>query len=226
MANQNIVLVAGLYSPAWVFIPLARRLRAIGYKVSVFSRHYPSYGGIKAAHDLREHLQAIESDKLHLVAHSFGGIVLLHLFDRLAESPDPADSELLNRIASSTFIASPLAGAQLAEKLLAGRAGLFWKHVLGKSLHTGLLGNAAGLDIPANSAFITGEKKSVFSKLLSNDVATGDGLVRLVETRVVEQPADAHVSLPLSHAGLLFSKRCVALIDQFIRADGNRKSAV
>lgn len=192
------------------------------YEVSAFSRHYPLHGGIKAAHDLHEHLQTIESDQLHLVAHSFGGIVLLHLFDQLAQS---SDTELLIRISSSTFIASPLAGAQLAEKLVAGRAGFFWKRVLGKSLQTGLLGSVAGMDIPANSSFITGDKKSVFSKLINHDVTTGDGLVRLADTRVAELPADVHASLPLSHAGLLFSKRCVALIDQFVRAGNNRHSA-
>lgn len=212
--SSHIVLVAGLYSPAFVLQPMARRLRKKGYTVSVFSRHYPLTGGIAAAARLREHLQSLDAEELHLVAHSYGGIVLLRLFEQLQQAG--ATGSLRKRIHSSIFIASPLAGAQLAVHLAQGRAGFFWQRILGKSLQQGLSGSRPPPEIPRNSAFITGNRKSLLSKLLQRDAETGDGLVRFSETLAADQPDSHHVSLPLTHAGLLFSRRCCLLVDEFV----------
>lgn len=212
--SPHIVLVAGLYSPAFVLQPLARRLRKKGYTVSAFSRHYPLTGGVAAATQLREHLQSLDARELHLVAHSYGGIVLLRLFEQLQQAP--AAESVFGRIRCSVFIASPLAGAQLAVHLSQGRAGFFWKRILGKSLQQGLSGSRLPPEIPENAGFITGDRKSLLSKLLQRDPESGDGLVRLSETLAAEQPASHHVSLPLTHAGLLFSRRCCLLLDEFV----------
>ena len=192
-------------------LPFARRLRLLGLEVSIFSRHYPATGAAAAAVDLRQHLQSIKFRELHLVAHSFGGIVVLNLFDQLGATTAEATG-----IQSTTFIASPLAGAQLASKLVNGRAGFFWRRMLGRSLETGLLEGVAAMEIPANSAFITGEKKSLASRLLQRDIEIGDGLVRFTETLAAEQPATRHVSVPLTHAGLLYSNQCSNLVHQFV----------
>lgn len=213
--STHIVLVAGLYSPAIVLLPLANRLRRKGHAVSVFSRHYPIRGGTTAATQLLQHLRSVEADELHLVAHSYGGIVLLRLFEQLEQA---ANSDFrLERIQSSVFIASPLAGARLARQLVEGRAGFIWKHILGKSLQQGLDGGHSPAELPANSGFITGDRKSLLSKLLQRDAEVGDGLVRLSETLASDLPETRHISLPLTHAGLLFSRRCCGLIDDFVR---------
>ncbi len=193
---------------------MATRLRKKGYSVSVFSRHYPLTGAKSAATDLHQHLEAIDSEELHLVAHSFGGIVLLTLFKKLGLADGSA--QLPERVRSCLFIASPLAGAQLAVHLVQGSAGFFWKPILGKSLEQGLARGMAEADIPENSGFITGTSKSLLSKLLQRDTASGDGLVRFSETRAAGRPSTHHVSLPLTHASLLFSRRCCTRIDEFI----------
>jgi len=206
--RAHLVLVAGLYSPAWVMRPMAKRLRRRGYTVSVFSRFHPTQTARVSAEQLREYLNTLPDTEVHLVAHSFGGIVLLHLFEQQEEFPS---------LRSVLLLASPVLGSDLATHLSQGRLRLFWRFTLGKSLEHGLLGDAPAWNIPTPVGYITARSESILARLIRRDAEPGDGLVQFTETHAEGGPVGSVATLDTTHAGLLFSESCCSLIDEFVR---------
>jgi len=79
---SDIVLVHGLWNRGWMMAMLARRLRARGHKVRVFS--YPTRADNLDGHadELHSFLLKNETEELHLVGHSMGGLVILNMLSR------------------------------------------------------------------------------------------------------------------------------------------------
>lgn len=83
-----------------------------------------------------------KSPCLVLLGHSLGGLVIKQMLRRLADSAQPEAKELLERVKSVVFIATPHMGAQLA-KSLQSVAGLITSKVMSDLV----LGNEAILDL-------------------------------------------------------------------------------
>ena len=79
---ETIILIHGLWMRGLVLLPLQRRLRAGGYSVRRFS--YPSWrGGLEEnARSLSSCVSETPGAVIHLVAHSLGGLVALHMLSR------------------------------------------------------------------------------------------------------------------------------------------------
>jgi len=83
-----VVLIHGLAAPKWVMSPVSRNLRAHGYQT--FNWGYPSLFRSVSQHTnsvrkLLQKLSAQSYDRLHLVTHSMGGIVVRNAL--IAEVP-------------------------------------------------------------------------------------------------------------------------------------------
>ena len=127
--REVVVLVHGIWMTGLEMTLLWRRLEAAGFSPRRF--RYPSLKQPPAenAAALARFIQRQEVKTLHLVAHSLGGIVVLHLLNQFSDLP-PGRVVLLG---------SPVQGCELARLMNATR-GLGW--MLGRSGEQGLLGGA------------------------------------------------------------------------------------
>lgn len=117
MAGTGVVVLHGLFRSAANMVSLARTLKLQG-GYTVFNISYPSTRGTVADHAAQLHrvltrLEGIE--KLHLVAHSLGNIVIRHYWN---DQTNPAqDRKPDPRIQRLVMLGPPNQGARLAEML-------------------------------------------------------------------------------------------------------------
>ncbi|HEB83337.1 MAG TPA: alpha/beta hydrolase, partial [Gammaproteobacteria bacterium] len=81
--REAVVLVHGLWSVGGVdLLKLKHSLSAAGYECHSFNYHVWGKPPAKIAEKLHAFIENIDAPVIHIVAHSFGGIVTLHLFDQ------------------------------------------------------------------------------------------------------------------------------------------------
>ena len=120
------MLVHGLWCKSPVMYYLAWSLRRAGWRCHCLS--YASVFGhfdTNAVH-LRKKISAIDGQRLHLVAHSYGGLELLYMLDQQA----------MPRVQRLLLLGSPVRGAVLAQRVMPGR----WRRrLLGRAAHSPLV---------------------------------------------------------------------------------------
>jgi len=207
-ACETVVLVPGLFSPRLTMLPMARRLEKQGYETRYFSNRYLLKSPVQNAQRLLQLLRGINTETVHLVGHSLGGVVIMYALDLNAKA------QAADRVASGkvVLIASPVRGNELARKLNAKR-GLRW--ILGRSVEDGLLGPAPENLDGRDTAVISGSSARGLCALLYKPAETNDGVVTHKET-MLEQAKDT-VCIPQSHALMLFSKLSSELTLQFLQ---------
>ncbi|MHB1240440.1 MAG: alpha/beta fold hydrolase [Gammaproteobacteria bacterium] len=199
-----MVLIHGLFMSGWVMGCLARRVRGCGFRTAIFS--YPSRGRspVDNAADLAGFLARLRASRIHLVAHSLGGLVVLHL---LQDIPEP-------RLGRILLLGTPLAGSTLVRRLLRHRPG---RWLLGRSVERGLLGDrpraAPGLDVMV----IVGRRSMGIGCLFGGLPVPNDGTVTVAETRAPDCPR--RVIVPTTHMGLVLSRRVARQVCGFLRGD-------
>jgi len=198
---QAVVLVHGIWMPALVMALLGRRLAQCGFRPLRFG--YPDRAASPAenAARLNELIGDLGVDRLHLLAHSLGGIVVLHLLERFPEQP-PGRVLLLG---------SPVRGSGLARRLASTR-GLGW--LLGRSGERGVLGGAPGWSGERELGVIAGTRGPGVGTLVGGVARPNDGTVAVAETKL--PGAAAFLTLPVSHAGLLLSRPVASACCRFL----------
>ena len=74
--RNPVVVVAGLSGPAFAYEPLAARLRALGFQVTIYQLPGLGFGDIAAsAAEQRSYVDGLGYAKVDLVGHSEGGLV-------------------------------------------------------------------------------------------------------------------------------------------------------
>jgi len=111
--REAVVLVHGLWGTDLGLRGLGRRLQRAGLEVRYY--RYPSWRGRLGdiAHGLRELVERTEGDRVHLVGHSLGGIVIAKM---LASAPPP-------RVGRVAFLGSPLRGSAAVRAISRNRLG-------------------------------------------------------------------------------------------------------
>jgi pimeloyl-ACP methyl ester carboxylesterase len=138
------------------------------------------------------------------VAHSLGGAVLAHLFDR---QPD-----LLFSDTRVVLLGSPLAGSAVACRLARWTSG---RRLLAGSLNEGLDGHAPAWRAP-HALMIAGTRPIGPGRLVPGALTgPNDGTVAVDETRV--PGLAAHECLPVNHFGMLLSRRVAEVTIDFLR---------
>jgi pimeloyl-ACP methyl ester carboxylesterase len=226
-----VVYVHGLWLGGGESFLLRRRLaRALDAETCVFS--YSSVGADITANamTLGRYLRSIEADRLHLVAHSMGGLVILKLFELGLERAAGAAATGAAATGGATggaavgepwalppgrivFTGSPVRGSRSAERL----ARLpFGRAVLGLSAAEVLLQRRerrwpGGREV----GVIAGELGLGLGRLLGPMGAPNDGTVWLEETDL--PGATAQLRVRVSHSGMVFSSEVARQVAAFLR---------
>lgn len=206
--NETVVLVPGMYSPRIAMLPMAVRLRKAGFKTRIFSNRYLLKTPAQNAQRLHAFAQRIDTDLIHLVGHSLGGVVIMHTLKCNAESA--ADNRFpTGRV---VLIASPIRGNAFAQQLN-NTPWLRW--ILGRSIKDGVLEASPTERNGRQVGIISCSVPIGFGALLYKPEGVYDGLVRQSET-VLDEAKDS-VCVPQSHTLVLFSKLGSKLTESFLQ---------
>ena len=199
--QETVVLIHGMYLGGWSMAWLAGRLRALGWRPCLFS--YPTVRRPLGAsvEPLQHLLTRLDTPVVHMVAHSLGGLLVRHLFDRFpAQRP--------GRIVT---LATPHLSSHVAVTL-AARPWSRW--ILGRSGPADLLGGAPPWSGSHELGVVAGRLGAGIGRVVPHLPVPNDGTVALEETRLT-QAAD-WISLPVTHTGMLLSAQVAGQVHAFL----------
>jgi pimeloyl-ACP methyl ester carboxylesterase len=199
-ASKHIVLVHGLWNRGWTMAAMAKRLKTHGHEVVVFS--YPTRADSLEGHadNLHAFLSGINTDELHLVGHSMGGLVILNMLSRFDDLPP-------GRI---VLIGTPVKGSSVVKRLekLPGRDLMFGK--ARETLLRGFQQSPAGRE----TGIISGTRSMGLGRITGQHGEPNDGTVTVAETRL-DGLTDS-IELRVSHSEMLISAKVVEQIEEFL----------
>ncbi|SRR5579885_953468 len=200
---EAVVLVHGLFMRGAVMLPLAVQLELAGFETRLFSYPTRARSPAENAVALRRLLCNIPAWRVHVVAHSLGGLVLRHA----------AAQGLPGRFGRAVTLGTPHRASATARLLARFPAG---RRLLKRSLERGLLGDDLPPWPPALPlGSIAGMLPVGLGRLLPGLPQPNDGTVAVEETRLPGMTD--HIVLPVSHTGLLLRPAVVAQVESFLR---------
>jgi len=181
--------------------PLRRHLRSAGFTPQQFS--YPTaLKSLQANADLlQQTIAQLDGEPFHLVAHSYGGIVVMETLRRHGHAG-------LQRVVA---LGSPLTGSAAAARMASHRS---TRWMLGQS-RQGLVDGASTLPAGVEIGSIAGTRNIGLGRIFCAGDQPGDGSVTVEETR--PPGLSDHLSLPLSHMGLAWSALSARHVINFLR---------
>lgn len=202
MTSETVVLVHGLWISAYNMGMLQNRIRHAGYHAAVFT--YPTVRSAPRvnAMELNAFCRKQDGTVVHFVAHSLGGLVLRHLFH---DYPDQRPG----RVVTLGTPHQPSSAAASLARVQAGRL------ALGRSVQQGLLGGAPPWECGRELGSIAGTLRLGLGRLVPGIPAPSDGTVAVTETRLPGMTD--HITAPVSHLGLLLSRRVADYATHFLR---------
>jgi len=199
---ETVVFVHGLYMTGVELGLLRRRVEAAGFATALFHYHSLLRSVDENAMLLADFLKGIEGERLHLVGHSLGGMVILRMFERGVDLPP-------GRV---VFMGSPVRGS-LAAKHLRDRGLGF---ALGRSGPAGLeLPQDAQWKAPRELGVIAGTHAFSINPFHAKLPEPHDGVVSVEETRIAG--AKDSIELHLAHTTMLFSTRLAEQVSGFLK---------
>jgi len=197
-----VVYVHGLWLSGHEAFLLRRRLvRERGYAWHMFSYASTLLTMDAIADALHEFIAALRVPRVHLLGHSLGGLAILRCLERHPAQP-PGRVVFLGTPAMASRAANALGRLRLGRAILgpAARGELLYAHA-----HRWAQQRELGI--------IAGTRPLSFGRLVTNFDEDSDGMVAVSETRL--PGATAHLTLPVSHTGLLLSARVAHEAGQF-----------
>ena len=201
--TETVILLHGLWMRGLVMWPQQRWLRAEGFAAQRFG--YPSWkdGLSDNVSRLSETVRQAPGSVIHLVAHSLGGLLALHL---LAHQPDA-------RIGRVVLLGTPCAACHCgfaigAVPILSG--------LVGRSFADWFRQPRPTLPSTVEVGVIAGTRRLSWGRLIPGLPRPNDGLIAVEETRL-PTAADS-IMLPVSHTGMLVSRTCAEQTAHFLRS--------
>lgn len=200
--GERVVLAHGLWMGKTVWLPLACRLRGQGFDVAAFS--YPSVRqGLEAsARALEAFARAQRAHRLHFIGHSLGGLVVLRMLCGARDLP----------VGRVVLLGTPVAGCLAAQQLGRSTTG---RMLRGAALPQWRPEHADAVLERVEVAAIAGTRRFGLAPLFVQLPAPNDGAVTVDETRL-PRLAD-HLVLPVTHTGLIMSRRVAREVIAFLR---------
>jgi pimeloyl-ACP methyl ester carboxylesterase len=202
--KEVVVLIHGLWLSGPVLLLLAGRLRRAGFAVRTYS--YPSVRlDFQAnAERLQRFLQTLKADTVHLAGHSLGGVLIraLHYY-----FPQQRPGRIVT-------LGAPHGDCQTARHLERSR---FWRWAMGRSVAQLLEGVPRQWPLPVREiGVISGTRSMGLGRFLFRQLPRpNDGLLSVSETCL--PGAREQIVLPISHTGMLFSRRVAGQLAAFLR---------
>ncbi|UCE88742.1 MAG: alpha/beta hydrolase [Pseudomonadota bacterium] len=201
--RETVVFLHGIWMTGIEMAVLRRRVQGCGYDCHQFCYHSVLRTPAQNAARLDAYLATLQADVVHLVAHSLGGIVLLHLFD---EFPMQKPGRVL-------MLGSPISGSSLARQL--DRYAIT-RPLLGRAGERGLLGDAPRWKGTRELGVIAGNRGIGIGMLvLGNIKPPHDGTVAVTETHTSD--VTVHLQVPYSHFGMLFRPAVAHAVCAFLQ---------
>jgi len=201
--REAVVLIPGLWIPAWSLWLQARRLRRCGYTVHVFRWRTVRRDFSENAHALQTFLDAIASPCVHLVGYSLGGVLV-----RALHHYYPAQ-----RPGRIVTWGSPHAGSRAAASLARFSLG---RLMLGRSIADLLTGAPDGWVPPsAGIGTLAGVFPCGLGAVIARLPRPHDGVVAQDETRCPSTVDD--VTVKVSHYAMLWSRAVADQTCAFLR---------
>jgi pimeloyl-ACP methyl ester carboxylesterase len=208
-ARAEIILVHGLWFGSWAMASLGRKLRARGLSCRSYSYRTTGDGLDEHAAELWKFVQAVPADSIHFVAHSLGGLVTLRMLEKF-DGIAPGRVVLLGSPLGGSITARKAGKVPGAEKLLGD---------VRSALHEGY----GQIPPDRDTGMIAGTRGIGLGMLVGGVGGRGDGTVAIRETRM---PGLAdHIELPVTHTGMLYSKKVAHQAARFLRSGGFEHSA-
>lgn len=201
--REAVVYVHGLWMTGLEMGLLAHRLSRQGFAVHRFR-----YSSILATPEtnaarLDAYLRTLDADVIHLVGHSLGGLVIMHLFHQFP----------LQRPGRVVMLGTPVSGSGVAAALARGS---LTRWTLGRSVQRGLLGDAPRWKGGRELGMIAGARGLGVGRALgAAPPGEGDGTVDLDETRC--EAVTAHLTVPYTHFTLLTARPVAQAVCAFLR---------
>jgi pimeloyl-ACP methyl ester carboxylesterase len=201
--QDAVVLLHGIWMGGWSMRSIARYLEAHGFKTYCFSYQSVRKSPQQNARLLAEFVSTLNEERIHFVAHSLGGIVLMHYFS-LCPNLTPG---------RAVIIGSPIRGSEKARRFSHWP---FGNQALGESVTGGIID---GLDhacpVSHEVGVIAGTTPMGLGLLLGRFRKPNDGTVAVDETRI--DGLTDHLVLPTSHTGMIFSRPVKQQIAWFLQ---------
>lgn len=207
-SKPNVVLIHGILMNPLEMRYLGGQLVKAGYQV-----HYLYYQSVlktpkQNAQSLYKKILKLNLSDMHIVAHSLGGIITMHLFDQFDDLPS----------GKVIMLGSPVNGSWIAQKIQG------WpviSPILARSMPSAL----SGEDLPEWNnqrewGMIAGTRNQGLGFIAGGLPGEGDGTVLLEETLHSKQTE--HITVDTSHTALLFSKEVAVLTSQFLKTSNFR----
>jgi pimeloyl-ACP methyl ester carboxylesterase len=210
LSGEAVVLVHGLWMVGLELLPLASRLRRQGFRCRL--HRYPSTRrrSRENAERLADRIAALGPGPVHVIAHSYGGLVTLQAL-ALQRALPPGRVVLLG---------VPVQGSAPARRLAAHRWLRRW---FGHSLDGGLIGGAL-TDVEGREvAVVAGDLPLGLGGWVAGFEEPHDGTVAVSETRL--DAATDRLVARVSHFGLLFSPRVADAVARFLKTGRLRPGA-
>lgn len=198
--DVRVILVHGLFYGRRSLFVLGRRLQRCGLDVEYLA-YAPTRAGLEgSAAALVRQIGAGSAPLVHLVGHSFGGLVVLKALQ---------DAPSLPR-GRAVLLGSPVRGSGVARRLLGWAPGRLLLRAAGPPLAAGAGHLPPGREI----AVIAGSMGLGLGRLSGARLGPSDGTVGVAETLL--EGLSGSLLLPVSHTGMLFSPRVAAATVRFL----------
>jgi len=201
--REAIVLVHGLWSVGSVdLLKLRKHFSKAGYECHSFNYHVWGKPPADIAVKLHEFIEKIDAPIIHMVAHSFGGIITMHLFDQF---PFAKKGRVV-------LMASPVNGSAVGRRI---RANPMTRWMLGQSHVNGLSGDVPQWKGWQDIGVIAGDIPIGLGLITGGPDLPHDGTVSVEETEL-KGAADSIV-MRVSHSGMLMSTPVAEQVLIFLR---------
>ena len=201
--KESVVVAHGLWLPGVETLLLRRRLQDAGFCALLFRYQTVNRGLDENAAELARFVERTPGETVHIVGHSLGGVVAVHMLQ----------TRTIARVGRVVCLGSPLKGTHSGQRL----ARFGWgARLMGRSVRDLLeRGGLAPWSPERALGSIAGNLPFGFGLLLGPLPRPHDGVVTVEETRL--EGATAHLELPLSHTALLFSRTVAKQTEHFLR---------
>jgi pimeloyl-ACP methyl ester carboxylesterase len=206
MRNVPVVFVHGLWLTGAESVLMRRRLaNAYGFECHSFT--YRSVG--RSMNDVLEPLarfvERLDAERVHFVGHSLGGLVLYRYFETTSVAPP-------GRV---VFLGSPTVKSRTAERV--GRLPLV-SSMIGRLVHEELVAPTGSRQWrhERELGVIAGTRPLGLGRFFARFEEACDGTVAVSETKLPGHAA--HVTMPVSHMGMLASRRVADQVGEFLRS--------
>ena len=198
--REGVLLVHGLWFGSWALRQLSQRLQFYGFRVNSFSYDTRSASLYTHANALGDCVKQMKVQRLHLVGHSLGGLVILRM---LAAENECSPGRIV-------LLGSPLGGSRVAQRLVKMPGALNFLGGVQSALEQGFNVIPQSREV----GMIAGSLSLGLGMLTGGTGGPGDGTVPLEETRA--PGLKERLVLPVSHTGLLYSKKVASHTGKFL----------